>query len=110
MERIKLTKAEKRVLINIALQSDYLPHGYSQELYSACVALLEKKGLVRASWEEGHNIVDVHITDYAISYIEQNPKLSNPVDWKWIVTIIITSLTAVASVIALFVACNNIKL
>lgn len=65
---------------------------------------------LRKRWEEGHNIVDVHITDYGISYIEQNPKLSNPVDWKWIVTIIITSLTAVASIIALFVACNNIKL
>lgn len=72
MERIWLTRKEKRVLRALR-GGDGLPLGCELELF-----LLEEKGMVRTARAEGGVIVAARLTLYGRAYLRLNPKLRNP--------------------------------
>ncbi len=106
MERIHLTKQEK-VVLRHAQNSEKPPRDISPTMYEYCLSTLQEKGLVRFKADYGE-IVSVKITTKGRTYMEQNPRLKNPVDWKWIITTVIVSITAIATTFALFVACTRL--
>lgn len=106
MERIKLSKSEKKVL-RLLLNGCACPDTYPRHVFVSCVDKLEMKGLVKGAWSEGHNLEDVRITPQGRAYVSQNPNLLNPVDWKWVIATSIAAIGLIVSVIALLVACHN---
>ena len=70
------------------------------------VRSLDNHGLVQGTYIEGGGVEDARLTNYGKEYLAGNPKLRNPIDWKWIVTTILLAITAIAAVATLFVACS----
>lgn len=105
MERIKLTKTEKQVLLHVQSKGGEQPRNITPIMFHFCLSTLKEKGLVEfiASYT---NVIDAKLTLKAQAYLEQNPNLQNPIDWKGIITLIMTTITAIATTLALFVACN----
>lgn len=77
MERIKLTKREKKVLR--ALQTDTFDSLSPEDKHA--VFSLQSKGLVRAYYCEGGDVADARLSLKGECYMEQNPKLRNPFNW-----------------------------
>ena len=106
MERIKLSKSEKKVLRMVAGGQCVCPVEYPSHTFNAAVRSLDGKGLVRGAYEEGGNVADVMMTQNGRQYMAENPNLRNPVNWGMIATLI-AAVSAIVSVIALMVACNH---
>lgn len=85
MERIKLTKREKRALRTISQQ------GFAalSELDAAAIRSLDRLGLVQGAYIEGGGVDDAKLTNMGKVYLMDNPKLRNPIDWKWVVAIVV---------------------
>ena len=105
MERISLTRSEKEVL-RLLGGGLGCPDGYPRHVFCTCAASLERKGLARCAWAAGHKLVDARITPYGREYLALNPRLRNPIDWKWVVTTAIALGAAVAGFLALFMSCS----
>jgi hypothetical protein len=101
MERIYLAKEEKEVFLHVAKYGKKQPRNITPVTFHYCLSTLEEKGLVefRINYDE---VLDAEVTDKGNVYLEQNPKLKNPVDWKWIILTILTSITAISTLLALF--------
>ncbi len=99
MERIRLTRDEKAVL-RLLMRREIGGEGCNSGEYISAVDSLQTKGLVHASWGEGHELVDARISQKGKIYLTDNPRLRNPVDWKWIVTTAIALAGAVLGAIA----------
>lgn len=97
MERIKLTNREKRVL---RLLRDGCGEALS-EFDAPSVARLNDLGLVMRSGIEDGGFEDARLTTMGKEYLNDNPHLRNPVDWK----LVFTAIAAVAAVLALFISC-----
>ena len=102
MERMYLTKSEKRTLRGInecGGKSAYV----SAESYYLDVLSLHRKGLVDAviNYDE---VIDVKLTYVGKSYLAANPRLRNPTDWTMIAAIA-ACVAAVSATLALFVSC-----
>lgn len=102
MERFKLTKREKRVLrllrdnrFDLLTEMDYPA---LHELYDS--------GFARVAYIEGGVPEAAQLTTFAKNYLAENPKLHNPIDWKWVITTTLAAIAAGAAVAALFVACS----
>lgn len=109
MERLKLSRNEKRLLRHIALDCGYLPDGMGDAEASACADVLESLGLVRCVWASGHRLHDAVLTRRGAHYLQANPHLRGPVDWKGIITMVGALVGAVAAVLALFLACSRLR-
>lgn len=66
---------------------------------------LQSHGFAVCHEEENCNVEVVRLTDKGKLYLEYNPAIHNPVDWKWVVTTAIAIIAAIAAVAALFVFC-----
>ena len=103
MERIEITKRGKQILL--ALYKGEYPNQVPDEDYEE-FNLLEVLCLVHAVKTKGNNRCEMHaprLTEYGLAYITSNPSLQNPskpMDWKWIIGIIV----AIAGVVAAFLA------
>ena len=104
MKRIKLTRDEKQVLRLVATGRE-CPDTYPHSTYSAGLKGLEREMLVFVARDESHAVVDARLTDYGRQYLAENPRLHNPVSWRWIITTALTAIAACAAVAALFIAC-----
>lgn len=104
MERIHLTKEEKVILRHIMKGEVGTPRNLSVNMNIFHLATLHEKGLVeyRANGEDAH---DSRLTAKGKAYLEYNPQLSNPIDWKSIITIAAMLITAIATSLALFISC-----
>ena len=107
MERVKLSKDEKTVLRMVAAGQGACPSEYPSHTFNASVRSLERNGLVKGAYDEGGSVADTRMTQYGRQYMAENPDLRNPVDWKWIVSITVGLIAAVAAIAALFVACGR---
>ncbi len=107
MERIKLSKNEKKVLRMVAGGQGTCPSEYQSHTFNAAVRSLDKMGFVRGAYEEGGNVTDAMMTQNGRLYMAENPNLLNPVDWKWVIATTIAAIGLIVSVIALLVACNH---
>ena len=85
MERIKLTKREKRVLRTLSQQGFYALSGFD----AIAIRSLEDNGLVKGAYLEGGGVDDAKLTNMGKVYLMDNPKLRNPIDWKWVVAIVV---------------------
>lgn len=109
MERIKLAKEEKealRILHEGKINMTTDPQRIGSLSYG--FEALERLGLARCAWSEGHAIEDVAITSKGRRYVDHNPKLHNPIDWENVVAIA-AIISVIVAVIALFIACSAIK-
>ncbi len=100
MEGIKLSKDEKKVLLLVASGGD-CPDSFPAHVFAGCVRSLEMKGLVKGAYIEGGEVETVKLTYLSKDCLIENPRLHNPLDWKWIITtaIWITALTAIVVLI-----------
>ena len=107
MERISLSRTEKAVLRHVCANGGVQPMNITPNMFLYTLSTLQEKGLVqfRSDYDE---VTGAKLTIKGRAYLEQNPKLTNPIDWKSIITIIATTTTAIATTIALFVACSRI--
>lgn len=62
---------------------------------------LESQSLVSVAWVEGGDYEAVRLTRDGKDYLIKNPKLKNPIDWKWIVGTTIGITTLAVTIIAL---------
>lgn len=85
MERIKLTKREKRVLRTLSRQGFDALSGFD----AIVIRSLEDNGLVKGAYLEGGGVDDAKLTNMGKVYLMDNPKLRNPLDWKWVVAIVV---------------------
>ncbi len=67
---------------------------------------LESNHLAICFEEEGGNVEIARLTDAGKLYISQNPDLRNPVDWKWVITTIIATITAIGTILMVIVGCK----
>lgn len=105
MERIKLTRQEKKVLKALAQYGDACKSDYPEYEFSPIIRSLQQKRLVKGAFVEGGGVETVRITNEGKSYLRNNPELKNPVDWKWVITTSVAVASAVFAAAALFVAC-----
>lgn len=103
--RIYLDSIEKLLLININNGNFSMPRNITTNQYHHALSTLQEKGLIqfKSNYDQ---IEDAKTTIKGRAYIDSNPKLKNPIDWKWIVTTILMAITAIATTLALFIACN----
>lgn len=99
---IKLSKREKTVLLAIQKGNpdEDSPIPYSEDIMRAVVSSLTQKGLIKGiltkctTWGR--------LTDSGILYLEDNPKLRDPINWdsvrSWI-AIIIAAIALVSQII-----------
>lgn len=105
MERITLTKREKSVLL--AMQS----HGFDalSDFDTPSLRRLHAIGLVKIACVEGGGIEGAHLTTMGKEYLRCNPKLRNPINWKWLIPTIITIATFLLSLAAFLTACRALS-
>ena len=97
MERIKLTKREKRVLRTLSRQGfDAL-----SEFDATAVRSLDAQGLVRGAYLEGGGVEGARLTNMGKEYLADNPKLRNPVNWGKVAAI--AAIVSIVVTITLFV-------
>lgn len=108
MQKIDLTRNEKQTLRLLAAGlwcPDTMPY---HRFAAGCIGL-ERKGLAKCAWASGHELADAHITTEGEIYLAINPTLRNPIEWKWIITTIITFGAFIVSVVALLTACRALN-
>jgi len=107
MERIELSKSGKqvfRLLDNgVYTRPDYI----SPSDFNNGARELRNKGLAVCHEEEGGDVIISRLTDMGKRYSAFNPSLSNPIDWKWIISTAIGLISLAVAIIALFVACTE---
>lgn len=106
MERIKLTKTEKRILRELHRGNDNIPYGVDKFSHFDAVMSLREKGLVKAK-TDFENVVDVKLTAKGHAYMNANPRLLNPTDWIPDLILVLSTVIAVASVSRLLVLILN---
>lgn len=106
VQRISLSKDEKRLLRNRLAGVDYYPDGMSLEVVSHAALMLERYGLLQVLWAEGHTVVDCKLTNFGRAYMLANPHLHNPVDWRWIITTAISVAALLVAVATFLTACR----
>ncbi len=79
------------------------PRSISATSYCYAVAVLVEKGLIEAMFNGPDEVLSTLISVKGKAYLEQNPRLINPIDWKWIVSTVLLALTAAATILALFI-------
>lgn len=100
MERVRLTKEEKKVL-RMLQNTDVCPTTYPKSKFNGAVRSLQRTGLARGFRSEEVGLVCSVLTDECKLYLATNPRLTNPINWNK-VTFIAACISLFASV--LFIA------
>ena len=88
MKKIRLSSKEKQVLrMLINSRNKELENKPNNKIIYA-IDLLEKKGLINVIRLTDGTIWNIKISNVGKSYIKGNPKLINPINWKYIFEII----------------------
>lgn len=105
MERLKLSKTEKRIIRLLNAGFVDIPTDIPYDKYATAANSLKNKGLVRCTILTNGAIWDISLTKSGKFYLHENPQLYNPVDWNKIGAIggFIAALAAIAS---LLVGCS----
>lgn len=104
MERIKLTKREKYMLLALRDgKEDYFRKKYGEHYYQCALYGLASHRLIRIAKVEGGRVESAGISAYGHYYLQSNPSLSNPVDWQRIGFVVFMLLCNVFCVSALVI-------
>ncbi len=101
MERIKLTRQEKRILLGLHEHGGKIVMDYPPYEAARCVRSLQEKGLAKGAFVEGGTLEAAAITGDGESYVRHNPKLRNPIDWKWTLPISLIAIAATCLILAI---------
>ncbi len=98
MERIKLSKTEKKVLRMLDAGFTDVPSDIPYDKYALVASSLKKAGLVKCSFLTNGKVCGIRLTKQGKMYLYDNPYLFNPVNWsKWAaITGIVTALISLA--------------
>ena len=107
MERVQLTKVEKRVLRWLQRNDGSKLKQIEKLAFAPAVRSLEQKGLVRGFWSEEVWLVDAVLTESGETYMFFNPRLRNPINWNKVAAIA-ACISALAAILCLLVACSVI--
>lgn len=107
MEEKKLSKNEKKVLLLVASGND-CPDSFPMHIFCGCVRSLERKGLVKGAYVEGGGVATARLTAKGRVFLAENPKLKNPLDWKWIITTAIAVAGLITAIIFGCIACSKL--
>lgn len=108
MERIKLSKDEKKVLRLLNKHDSEALDIIARSQVRRALRSLEKQNLVRVAWIEGGDYEAVCLTRDGKDYMIENPKLKNPVNWSWVIGTAIGVATLAVSILALCIACSKL--
>ena len=103
MERIYLSRCEKKVLRELRRGNSDIPNGMNNYAYFDAVVSLTEKRLI-ASHTNYDKVLDMRLIPKGYAYMNANPYLLNPVNWTMIAAIA-ACVAAVAATLALFVSC-----
>ena len=106
MERIKLAKEEKealRILHEGKINMTTDPQRIGSLSYG--FEALERLGLARCAWSEGHDNEDVAITSKGRRYVDHTPKLRHPDDWQKFLAVA-SVISVIIAALALYIACT----
>ena len=90
MERVKLSKNEKKVMRCIASEGR-CADSFQAEIYSRCARSLERKGLVKGGYIEGGEAESARLTPDGRDHLAVNPNLTNPINRGMIIIIAIAA-------------------
>ena len=107
MERIKLSRSAKRVLRLLDKGVTQCPTTIPKSIYVGGALELQRNGLAYVHQEEKGDFTVAHISYEGRYYVLENPRLLDPVDWKWVIPTTLTAITAVTTLLLLFVACGK---
>lgn len=107
MERIKLTKEEKKILRELNRGSTSVPDRMNNYAFFDAVVSLKDKRLVMAITEYETNVHGLKLTARGYAYLRDNQLLLNPVNWAMIAAIG-AIVAAIAAVLCLFISCTLI--
>lgn len=99
MERIRLTRYEKQVLLHVREHGEKQPRTISPLVFLHTLTTLQDKGLVKFR-SDYNEVFSASLTVKGAVYLEVNPKLRNPVDWKWIILAVLSGITAISTALA----------
>lgn len=102
MDKINLSKAEKRILLQLA-EKKY-PVQVPNEDWDA-MNLLEVNRFVTTNKVNGGVLINPQLSNLGKAYLATNPKLKNPSIWddkKYIVNTVISVVALAVAIIALF--------
>lgn len=106
MGRIKLSKTEKKCLLLLNGHGADALDTIARSLVCRALRSLERKDMVKVAWVEGGDYEAVRLSRSGKSYLIENPKLRNPIDWSK-VGAIAAIIAALAAIAALFIACTR---
>lgn len=78
MENIYLTVQEKKLLKALCLN---LPYSLSTNEECFAAMALAEKGFVEVLFVEGYEVEDIGLLPKGQIYFQNNPQLSNPINW-----------------------------
>lgn len=107
MERIRLSKEEKKVLRKLKRGSSEIPDDMDNYTFVDAVVSLREKSLVKAITEYETDVIDLRLSGRGYAYLRDNPQLLNPINWTKVAAIG-AIVAAIASVAALFISCTKI--
>lgn len=108
MERIRLTADEKRAL-RLLREGVLDPESIGARRFARAVRSLQAKGLALAVFSDGGALSDACLSAAGDEYFAVNPRLTNPVDWRWAVATAISTGSLLLAALALLIACSIIK-
>lgn len=104
MERIKLSKTEKKVLFMLSAGLADGQTAVPSDKYALAIRSLHDKGFVFGAFVEGGGVEATRLTNKGRLYLYDNPNLNNPMDWSKVAAVA-GIIAAIAAVAALFVSC-----
>lgn len=78
MDKITMDGCQKRLLLILSQKVDISSAGISRLQLTNAADELEKNGLIKCAWGEGHTLEDARLTSKGAAYIEEYPNLDNP--------------------------------
>lgn len=108
MKRIRLTKEEKKTLSLLYKHGGDALDTMPRSIVRRALRSLESQSLVSVAWVEGGDYEAVRLTRDGKDYLIDNPKLKNPIDWKWVVGTAMGIATLAVAVLALCIACSKL--
>ena len=106
MERIKLSGIEKKCLLLLNKHGAESLDTVAKSRVCRALRSFESKDMVNVEWVKGGDYEAVKLSYNSRSYLIENPKLRNPVDWAKVAAIAAV-VAAVAAIAALFIACTR---
>ncbi|MBR5898822.1 MAG: hypothetical protein IKZ14_05075 [Muribaculaceae bacterium] len=103
MEKIYLDDFEKELFRNVCKGDISQPRNLSLNQFHYSLSTLQEKGLIIYKTEYD-KIIDIKPTIKGLAYLDTYPRLPNPIDWRWITSIVLSAITT--TTLALFIACN----